>query len=74
MRKSGFFKNCRIIVATAMAAAAIVSCKKEATKPNEEGNNEVTPPATEENIPAADEIIGVWGAVADKFELDYGIR
>lgn len=69
MKKSNLLKS----FAALACAAAFVSCSKagdDGGNGNGEGGGQ-NPPA-DETIPSASEIRGVWGALADKFELNYG--
>lgn len=72
MKKNGLLNKYGLLVAAAMVMASLASCGKDTTKPDKGEDNDVDPPVTEESIPTADEIIGVWGAIADRMELDYG--
>lgn len=66
MKKTNFLRNFGLLAAAALVSFA--ACTKD---PGTDAEDPGTEDAVKE-IPSAEEIIGVWGALGHKFELNYG--
>ncbi len=72
MNVTDLLKMNAAVTASAMMIALAVSCEKSENSA-QNNDDDITPPVEmDANIPAAEEIIGVWGAIADRLDLNTG--